>query len=176
MKKEITMFKIFALLLIGIFLVTINISIAQEKTVSKTEKTDEYAEAVEQYYKLIATKQYRDAYKMLSQCQMTFYNANGSGSAFGPRPDYETWLPEQKNIDSLVMSQVSRFQPVDSSKYTADAGDAEATLGIRIYGVKFYLKLFEEEPARRSGIQYNFAAVVKGTDDKIRILGIGTGP
>lgn len=170
------MFKMHVLLLIGIFLVTINISTAQEKAVAKTEKPDEYADAVEQYYKLIAAKQYQDAYNMLSQCQMTFQNANGSGSAFGPRPDYETWLPEQKNIDSLVVLEVSRFQPVDSSKYTTDAGDAEATLGIRMYGVKFYLKLIKEEPARRSGIQYNFAAVVKGTDDKIRILGIGTGP
>jgi hypothetical protein len=176
MKKEVIMFKISALLTIGIFLVTINISIAQEKAVSKTEKPDEYAKAVEQYYKLIATKQYRDAYNMLSQCQMTLQNADSSGSAFGPRPDYESWLHEQKNFDSLVVLQVSRFQPGDSSAYTADAGNAEATMGIRMYGVKFNLKLFKEEPARRSGIQFNFAAVVKGNDDKIRILGIGTGP
>lgn len=170
------MFRMRISLLIGIFLMALNISIAQEKTVSKTEKPDEYANAVKQYYKLIATKQYQDAYNMLSQCQMTFQNANGSGSAFGPRTDYETWLPEQKNIDSLVVLQISRFQPGDSLVYTAETGDAEATLGIRIYSVKFYLKLIKEEPARRSGIQFNFAAVVKGTDDKIRILGIGTGP
>jgi hypothetical protein len=172
------MFRMHVLLLIGIFLVTINISIAQEKTVIKTEKPDEYAKAVEQYYKLIATKQYQDAYNMLSQCQMAFQDADGSGSAFGPRQDYETWLPEQKNIDSLVVLEINRSQPGDTSKYTADAGDAEATLGIRMYRVKFHVKAIDEELARRSilGQQVNFAAVVKGTDDKIRILGIGTGP
>ena len=170
------MLKIHAILWIGIFLMALSVSIAQEKAISKTEKPDEYAQAVKQYYELIIAKKYQDAYKMLSRCRMTLFSADSSGSAFGARPDYENWLQEQKNIDSLVVFEVSRFQPGDSFAYTADTGDAEATLGIRIYAVKFYLKLIKEEPARRSCIQYNFAAVVKGTDDKIRILGIGTGP
>lgn len=168
--------RVFELLMVVILLFAIKLAIAQEKAVSKIEKPDEYANAVEQYYKLIATKKYQDAYKMLSQCRITLYNADSSGAGFRPRPDYETWMTNQKNIDSLVVLEISRFQPGDSLAYTADAGDAEATLGIRIYGIEFYLKLIKEEGAWRSGNQLNFAAVVKGTDDKIRILGIGTGP
>ncbi|MDH5186915.1 MAG: hypothetical protein OEZ20_04190 [candidate division WOR-3 bacterium] len=170
------MFRVFELLMVVISLFTVNFATAQEKPVATPEEPDEYAKTVQQYYKLIATKKYQDAYKMLSQCQITLYSADSSGAGFGPRPDYETWLPKQKNIDSLVVLQVSRFQPGDSLAYTADTGDAEATLGIRIYCIEFYLKLIKEEPARRSGIQQLFVAVVKGTDDKIRILGIGTGP
>jgi len=55
-------------------------------------------------------------------------------------------------------------------------GNAEATLGIRTYMVKLDIELLRENWTISSGQNTFFIAVVKGTDGKIRILGIGTGP
>lgn len=115
-------------------------------------------------------------YDMLGQCEIRLFSASGSGVGYHPRREYKSWLERQKNIESLAVQKVTKPQPGNSSSHTADKGDAEATLGIRIYCVWLNVKLREEEPARRSGEQRMYLSVVKGTDGIIRILGIGTGP
>lgn len=144
---------------------------------NKGQKQDEYQEAIRLYYKAIANKQYREAYEMLGQCKIVLYNANGSGVAYQPRDDYESWLKTQKNIDTLVIVGVKRYyRGGDPLKYTADKGNAEATLGIRIYAVTLEIKLREENWTIKSGRNSFLITVVKGTDDKVRIIGVGTGP
>jgi len=158
-----------------VFLLTTALSSAGEMA-SESQQLDEYGKTVLQYYEAIAAKEYRKAYDMLGQCKISLFSASGSGVGYHPRREYKTWLERQKNIESLAVQKVTKFQPGNSSSDTADKGDAEATLGIRIYCVWLNIKLREEEPARRSGNQRRYLSVVKGTDGKIRILGIGTGP
>lgn len=143
-----------------------------------TEQTrDEYREAIRHYYEAIANKQYREAYEMLGQCKITLYNADGSGVAYQPRDDYESWLKVQKNIDTLVVVDVKRYQRGrDPLRYSADKGNAEATVGIRTYLVTLDIKLREENRTIKSGRNSLLVTVVQGSDDKIRIVGIGTGP
>ncbi|MBW2039376.1 MAG: hypothetical protein JRI46_07255 [Deltaproteobacteria bacterium] len=136
------------------------------------EGQDEYREAIIQYYKAIANKQYRKAYEMLGQCKIVLYDADGSGVAFLPRRDYNSWVKAQENIDTLTIIDVRRLE----ARGDANKGDAEETLGIRTYMVRLIVKLHEERRIMRSGQHTFFVAVVKGIDNKIRILGIGTGP
>ncbi|MBN1253704.1 MAG: hypothetical protein JXA50_00305 [Deltaproteobacteria bacterium] len=138
---------------------------------------DAYTKAIIQYYEAIARRQYREAYDMLGQCKIVLYNADGSGVAYQPRDDYDSWLKTQKNIDTLVIVEVKRYyRGGDPLKYTADKGNVEATLGIRTYMVTLDIKLREQNWAIKSGRNNLLVTVVKGIDDKIRILGIGTGP
>jgi hypothetical protein len=143
----------------------------------KMQAQDEYREAIMHYYEAIANKQYREAYDMLGQCKITLYNANGSGVAYQPRGDYESWLKTQKNIDTLAIVDVKRYyRGGDPLKYSADNGDAEATVGIRTYLVMLDIKLREQNWTIKSGRNSLLVTVVKGIDDKIRIVGMGTGP
>jgi len=169
------MFRAYSLLVGSISLLAIGFS-SPEKTTPKSQQLDEYAKAVVQYYEAIAAKEYSKAYNMLGQCEIRLFNADGSGVSFHRRQDYKTWLERQKNIESLAVLKVVRFQFSDSLSYTADKGNAEATLGIRIYVVRVNIKLREEAPGQFSGREKLFVSVVKGNDSKIRILGIGTGP
>jgi hypothetical protein len=150
-------------------------------TASPAEHTvqtqDEYREAIRHYYEALANKQYREAYDMLGQCKITLYNANGSGVSFQPRVDYDVWLKTQKNIDTLAIVDVKRYQRGgDPLRYSADHGDAEATVGIRTYLVMLDIKLHEQNWTIKSGRNSLLVTVVKGIDDKIRIVGMGTGP
>jgi hypothetical protein len=138
---------------------------------------DEYRGAIMQYYEAIANKQYREAYEMLGQCKIVLYDADGSAVAFQPRDNYESWLKAQKNIDTLAIVEVKRYhRGGDPLQYSADKGDAEATVGIRTYLVTLDIKLREQNWAIKSGQNSLLVTVVKGIDDKIRIVGIGTGP
>ena len=161
-----------------VLLLTTALSSAEEVGV-ESQQLDEYGKTVLQYYEAIAAKEYRKAYDMLGQCEISLFSASGSGVGYHPRREYKSWLERQKNIESLAVQKVTKPQPGNSSSctvYTADKGDAEATMGIRIYCVWLNVKLREEDPARRSGQQARFLSVVRGNDGKIRILGIGTGP
>ena len=75
----------------------------------------------------------------------------------------------------MAVLEIRRFDP--GPDYSAEAGGAEATLGIRIYEVSVRAFLRKEGvEAVRAGRRTWFIAVAKGTDGIIRILGIGSGP
>jgi uncharacterized protein YxeA len=166
--------RIFEILMVVILLFAIKSTIAQEKAVSKTEQTDEYIKAIGQYYEFINNKNYLDAYKMLSDCRIALYNADGSRSDFYPRQDYDLWLKNQKYIDSIVVFGIKRGYYSDTSKYAAVKGNAEATLGIRKYKVNIHINYSKNFPGGidGGGLGYTYVIVVKGNDDRIRILRI----
>jgi len=152
-------------------------TVSGDHTDLRSQGQDDYIKAIVQYYEAIARRQYREAYEMLGQCKIVLYDANGSGVAYQPRDDYESWLKAQKNIETLTIVEVKRYhRGGDPIKYSADKGDAEATLGIRTYIVTLTIKLHEENWTIKSGRNSLLVTVVKGTDDKVRIIGIGTGP
>jgi hypothetical protein len=128
-----------------------------------------------QYYEAIARRRYREAYEMLGQCKIVLYDADGSAGAFQPRDDYESWLKVNKNINQVTVIDVQRLHRGETP-YTADHGDAEATMGIRTYEITLDIQLREEQWTLKSGRNGLLVKVVKGTDDKVRIIGIGTGP
>jgi hypothetical protein len=139
----------------------------------KSQEQDNYIKAIIQYYEAIARRRYREAYEMLGQCKIVLYDADGSAVAFQPRDDYESWLTAHKNIDQVTIINVKRLH---GDPYTADHGDAEATMGIRTYEVTLNVQLHEEHWTLKSGRNGILVKVVKGTDGKVRIIGIGTGP
>lgn len=141
----------------------------------RSQAQDDYIKAIVRYYEAIAQKQYREAYEMLGQCKIVLYDADGSGIAFQPRDDYESWLKAHKHIDQVTIFDVQRLHR-GGDLYTADHGDAEATVGIRTYEVTLDIQLREEQWTLKSGRNGLLVKVVKGTDDKVRIIGIGTGP
>jgi hypothetical protein len=145
------------------------------RTELKSQEQDAYAEAIIHYYEAIARRQYRQAYEMLGQCKIVLYDADGSAVAFQPRDDYESWLKAHQNIDQVTIIDVKRWHR-GGDLNTADHGDAEATLGIRTYEVTLDIQLREENLTIKSGWNAFLVTVVKGTDDKVRIIGIGTGP
>ena len=167
------MFKMRVSLLTSVFLMALNISIAQEKTVSKTEKPDEYIKAVEQYCELINNKNYHDAYNMLSDCRIALYNADSSRSDFYPRQDYELWLKREKYIESISVFEIKRYYFTDPLKYTADKGNAEAILGIKRYDAVFKVKYSKNSPiVPVDAPSWTQIVVVKSNDNKIRLLQI----
>ena len=141
----------------------------------RSQDQDAYTKAIIQYYEAIAKKQYLEAYEMLGQCKIVLYNVDGSAVAFQPREDYESWLKAHKNIDQVTIIEVQRLHQA-GDLYAADHGDAEATVGIRTYEVTLDIQLREEQWTLKSGRNGIIVKVVKGTDDKVRIIGIGTGP
>jgi len=152
-------------------------TVSGDHTDLRSQGQDDYIKTIIQYYEAIARRQYREAYEMLGQCKIVLYDADGSAVAFQPRDDYESWLKTQKNIDAVTILEVKRYQRGgDPLRYSADKGDAEATLGIRTYMVTLDIQLREENWTIKSGRNGFLIRVVKGTDDKVRIIGIGTGP
>jgi len=131
------------------------------------EAPDAYAEAARRYFELISGGELEAAYQMRSQCRVTLYSASGSGVAYHPRPGYQGWLQESQGWAGLQVDEVIRHATSTPEQFSADAGDAEATLGIRIYGVAYRVG------GRRDT---RFASVVRGVDGEFRILGIGSGP
>ena len=137
----------------------------------------EYKDAIVRYYEALSNQQYRRAYDMLSQCKIVLTNADGSAVAFQPRQDFQVWLEAQKNIQDVKVKEVKSLTPLrNPEQQTADKGNALATLGIRSYKVTLDIKLHQENWTVRSGENTFFISVVKGSDGKIRILEIGTGP
>jgi len=156
----------------GFFTIT-----AADYPVEKEEKSsavapgDEYGLAVRSYFESLIKKDFKRAYDMLSQCRIILYNSDGSAVAFQPRENYELWLREKTQYKVLSIKNIKR---VDSPK-KASKGDALALLGIRSYMVVANV----ESPGTRPSTKIKktlFVHVVKGSDGKIRILGIGTGP
>jgi hypothetical protein len=141
----------------------------------RSQEQDNYIKTIIQYYEAIARRQYREAYEMLGQCKIVLYDADGSAVAFQPRDDYESWLKAHQNIDTLTIIDVKRLQR-GGDPDTVDHDDAEATVGIRTYMVTLNIQLHEENWTLKSGRNGLLVRVVKGTDDKVRIIGIGTGP
>jgi len=150
-------------------------TVSGDHTDLRSQGQDAYIKAIVQYYEAIARRQYHEAYEMLGQCKIVLYNADGSAVAFQPRDDYESWLKAHQNIDALTIIDVKRLHRA-GAPYTADHGDAGATLGIRTYMVTLDIQLREENWTIKSGRNGFLIRVVKGTDDKVRIIGIGTGP
>jgi hypothetical protein len=137
----------------------------------------EYREAVVRYFDALSGRDYRRAYDMLSQCKVVLTNADGSAVAFQPRPDYERWLKVQESIRKIEVKQVERLIPSrNPERNAADRGDALATVGIRTYKVTLHIELSQENWTVGSGENTVFVSIVKGTDGRIRILEIGTGP
>lgn len=148
-----------------------------EEKAQEAREEEEYKKAIARYYQAIASQEYREAFDMLSQCKVVLTNADGSAVAFQPRDDYDSWQKAQKNINRVSVIEVKRIYPQKGpQRYTADMGSAEAILDIRTYMVKLDIELLRESWTISSGQNTFFIAVVKGTDGKIRILGIGTGP
>jgi hypothetical protein len=149
-----------------------NETVSGDHTGQSSQGQDEYAKAIVRYYEAIARRQYREAYEMLGQCKIVLYDADGSGVAFQPRDDYESWLKAQEDIETLIIVKIKK----SDINNDADHGDAQATVGIRSYEVTLDVKVRGAQGTVRTGRHSLFVTVVRGTDDKIRILGIGTGP
>ena len=152
-------------------------SSTEERVVPAIQDDKEYRDAIVHYYEALSGQQYRLAYDMLSRCKIVLTNADGSAVAFQPRQDFQVWLEAQKNIQDVKIKEVKRLIPLrNPEQHTADKGNALAILGIRSYKVTLEIKLHQENWTVRSGENTFFISVVKGTDGKIRILEIGTGP
>ena len=167
-----------ALLLLCIMLCGALISAYGGSGQDRQEQEDEWAAAVRQYYGYIDRGEFRDAYDMLSQCKAILTNAGSGGSVgFSPPAAYERWYDVFRNIESLTVNEVQRLA-WDDIDFDAEEGGAIATLGIRLYSIRFVQTLSEAsiDPTVTSGSKLRFVYMVKGTDGKIRILGIGTGP
>jgi hypothetical protein len=149
----------------------------EERVVPAIQDDQEYREAIVRYYEALSGQHYRFAYDMLSQCKIVLTNADGSAVAFQPRQSFRVWLEAQKNIQNIEVKEVKRLIPLrNPEQHTADRGNALATLGIRSYKVTFNINLKRENWSVRSGENTFFISVVKGSDGKIRVLEIGTGP
>ncbi|MFC1514041.1 hypothetical protein ACFL5P_03415 [candidate division KSB1 bacterium] len=140
------------------------------------QEKDEYAEAVRQYYEYMEQKEFRKAYEMLSPIDVTMRSAAGGGIHFGPRFDYDEWYEIYKDIESLTITSIEKGHWFQKERF-AENGDARAILGIREYTIKYNIQFSKSsiDLTVESGKETRILRLVKGTDDKIRILGIGTG-
>jgi len=138
------------------------------------DEDDPFAAALRSYYRAIDQGRYRQAYAVLSRCRVVLSDADGSAVSYRPRPEYDSWVRAKENIRSLQVVEVKRLAP-PGSRDGAD-GSAAVTMGVRMYRVELDLELGEEGRGAGSGRNTRFAALVRGSDGKIRILGIGTGP
>lgn len=150
-------------------------SAADEREQRRTgEAGDDFDAALRRYYRAIDEENYLRAYALLSRCKVVLYDAGGSAVAYQPRGRYETWLQAQKNIRTLDILSVERIGPDQPADLETE--EAAVTMGVRTYRVELDLELHRENWTVSPGKNTFFAALVRGTDGRIRILGIGTGP
>jgi hypothetical protein len=135
---------------------------------------DEFVEALRSYYRAIDRGRYAQAYAALSRCKIVLYDADGSAVAYQPRGRYDTWLQAQKNITSLKVLSVVRVAPQRQARVETER--AAVVMGVRTYRVELDLELSRENWTVKPGRNTVFATLVRGTDGRVRILGIGTGP
>jgi hypothetical protein len=141
------------------------------------EPDEEYTKAIVRYYDFLAQGLFRNAYEMLGQCKIVLHNSDGSAVSYSPPKEFDTWEKAQKNIKDISVIEVKRLHPKKGhALYSADMGNAEATVGIQTYKVTLEVELSGENWTIQSGKNSFFISLVKGDDGKIRILGIGTGP
>jgi hypothetical protein len=138
------------------------------------DEDDPFAAALRSYYRAVDEGRYRQAYAMLSRCGAVLTDAGGSAVSYRPRPEYASWERARENIRSLKVVEVKRLAPPGSRD--GSDGSAAVTMGVRLYRVELDLELGEEGRGAGSGRNTRFAALVRGSDGEIRILGIGTGP
>jgi hypothetical protein len=137
----------------------------------------EYSESIVLYFDALSGGDRRRAYDMLSPCKIVLTNADGSAVAFLPRPGYDRWLKAQESVRKIEVRKVERLvSSIDPGRDAARRGDALAVLGIRTYKVTLRIELSRENWTVGSGERTLFVFVVKGSDGRIRILEIGTGP
>ncbi len=146
---------------------------------SYSSASDIYKSTIEKYYSLLHNKQYSSAYDLLSNFKLTYYDADGSGGSFRPRQKYEQWLVHQKNIDSLAIIDIKEMEYWKHSSGSIDRKkEYSYSSGHRCYKVELYTSYITEEKNSpwRSGVSHYFIWLVKGVDERVTILGIGTGP
>ncbi len=131
---------------------------------------DDFANCIRSYFDNIAKRNYKDAYNLLSPCKAILYNADGSAIAFQPRGNFEPWKKTQEKSRSATLEKIEHLD----TPGTPSGGSAVAVFGIRLYAVTLRIT----EPSRPSSprTETRFVYTVRGIDNRVRILSIGTGP
>jgi hypothetical protein len=139
------------------------------KNSEKVTKTDDdFMQAIQSYYDLIGEGKYREAFELIFPEKLTLSFADGSSVSFGTRQDYYQWLNEIKNIKSINLVDLKEV-PVPDREL--------AMLGIRCFQVTLKADYKDKRQSLGfSGAATYFIYLVKGSDGKVRILSIGTGP
>ena len=161
----------------GFFTITGPRPPSDEASPSPLDDDAEYEEAVGAYFDAISGRDHRRAYDMLSPSKVVLTNADGSAVAFQPRPDFERWREAQRSVRKIEVRHVERLVPSkDPERRAADPESALTALGIRMYKVTLLVDLSREDRPLGPGENTVFIYLVKGSDGRIRILEIGTGP
>ncbi len=138
----------------------------------ETTASDDFQNCIRSYFDKIIKKDYRAAYNMLSPCKIVLYDADGSGLAFQARGKFEAW---EKDIKKFPITSLEKIKRIDTPGQAGE-GSATAILGIRLYVISVKESQFPGLPSGNEHTGTFFVYVVKGTDNKVRILDIGTGP
>lgn len=130
--------------------------------------SSDFEHAIKVYYGQIQEGKYAEAFKLLSPEKITMTYADGAAQSFGPRPDYSVWLKGAENIRGVELLEIKEVRPPEREL---------EILGIRLFEVTLKVDLEEGKnwPMPSGEVAY-FLYMARGSDGKIWILDIGTGP
>jgi hypothetical protein len=142
----------------------------------QAQPANEYAQTIKIYYEYLKTKEYKKAYDILSQVNMEFGiqdtesgKTNGR-SGFGGPEQFDKWQERQRT--EFTGFRISKMRELNN---LSQAWKEHMVLGMRCYDVTF-VNVAKDTANPDVKIYGRFIWLVKGTDNKVRILGIGTGP
>ncbi len=137
--------------------------------------SDDYVKTIDEYFRLLETKQYQKVYDMTGNLDVVCKIANADAS-FGINRNFEEWTKAKQAVDVLRVGKIQerKYWVADSSQ----TWECQSALGLKCYRVKV---LCREGSADKSvattSWQTQFLWLGKGADSKIRVFGeAGVGP
>jgi hypothetical protein len=142
----------------------------------RAQPVNEYAQTIKSYYEYLKKHEYKKAYEILSPANMTIgiqdtENGKPNGrSSFGGPEKFDKWQERQKTQHTGF--RISKMRELNN---LSQVWKEHMVLGMRCYDVTF-VNVTKDTANPDVKIYGRFIWLIKGTDNKVRILGIGTGP
>jgi phosphatidate cytidylyltransferase len=132
--------------------------------------TDDYVKTLDEYLRLLQSKQYEKAYDMTGQVDIACTNGSGT-AAFGARAGPEEWMLQKKRADVVQTGKIVELKYWE--KDSARTWECQSALGLRCFKMKLYYKCnarTANAPPGPEGWQTRFAWLSSGADSKIRVI------
>lgn len=131
--------------------------------------SDDYVKTIDEYFRLLETRQYQKAYEMTADCNVAC-KAPHAAVVLGEQNTVGGWIKAQQDRALVRVGKIQerRYWDTDS----LHAWECQAALGLRCYRVKVLCK---SETSQQLHVSLSWCArsvwLAKGADSKVRIFG-----
>jgi phosphatidate cytidylyltransferase len=133
--------------------------------------TNDYVKTIDEYLRLLRSKEYQKAYEMTGQVDIAC-KAQSGNVVFGQRGDLSEWTQQRALME---LKKIGKIQEISYwEKDSTRRWECQSALGLHCFKIKALYKFNDagaEKTAEREEWRTRFVWLSNGADSKIRVLG-----